>query len=322
MGEAVVGRSASVGKHINVVKRTHNVVSLGRLGSVNVKDSGNVGTLGKELFHFLLIDYSATRGVYKYRILGKKLEMLLTDKVAGLLVERRVKRNDRAGREYLLDSINSRCVNALKKFLVHRELREDLEFTSEYLEHSPKVLGDHTVTDNTDLAIKKTSCLRYVGMTPVSLLKPVHLGGYPTKCGHHICNSTLGNALCKKLIAEGKEPTVILGFNTKDEVFCADDFKALGARVFVTTADGSLGVKGFVTDAMDEAGNYTYFYTCGPTPMLKAVFAATATSGQFSFEERMGCGFGACMGCSCKTNFGNKRICKDGPVFEKEEILW
>ncbi len=129
-------------------------------------------------------------------------------------------------------------------------------------------------------------------------------------------------ALCKKLIAEGKKPTVILGFNTSDEVFCVDDFKALGARVLVATADGSLGTKGFVTDAMKEVDTYTYFYTCGPTPMLKAVFAATATSGQFSFEERMGCGFGACMGCSCKTNFGNKRVCKDGPVFEKEEILW
>ena len=129
-------------------------------------------------------------------------------------------------------------------------------------------------------------------------------------------------ALCKKLIAEGKEPTVILGFNTADEVFCVDDFKALGARVLVATADGSVGVKGFVTDAMRELDTYTYFYTCGPTPMLKAVFNATTTSGQFSFEERMGCGFGACMGCSCKTNFGNKRVCKDGPVFEKEEILW
>ena len=146
-------------------------------------------------------------------------------------------------------------------------------------------------------------------------------GKYPLLLGGGVGVPPL-YALCKKLIAEGKEPTVILGFNTKDEVFCTDDFKALGARVFVTTADGSFGIKGFVTDAMEEAGNYTYFYTCGPTPMLKAVFAATATSGQFSFEERMGCGFGACMGCSCKTNFGNKRVCKDGPVFEKEEILW
>ena len=129
-------------------------------------------------------------------------------------------------------------------------------------------------------------------------------------------------ALCKKLIAEGKNPTVILGFNTAEEVFCVEDFKSLGAKVLVATADGSVGTKGFVTDAMKELDSYTYFYTCGPTPMLKALFTATTTSGQFSFEERMGCGFGACMGCSCKTNFGNKRVCKDGPVFEKEEILW
>ena len=128
--------------------------------------------------------------------------------------------------------------------------------------------------------------------------------------------------LCKKLIAEGKKPTVILGFNTADEVFCVEDFSALGTRVLVATADGSVGTKGFVTDAMKEIDGYTYFYTCGPTPMLKALFNTTITSGQFSFEERMGCGFGACMGCSCKTDFGYKRVCKDGPVFEKEEILW
>lgn len=127
--------------------------------------------------------------------------------------------------------------------------------------------------------------------------------------------------LAKKLIAEGKKVTVILGFNTKDEIFCEDDFKALGADVIVATADGSYGVKGFVTDALSGV-EYTYFYTCGPEPMLKALYKATATSGQFSFEERMGCGFGACMGCSCKTITGYKRICKDGPVLEKEEILW
>ncbi len=127
--------------------------------------------------------------------------------------------------------------------------------------------------------------------------------------------------LAKKLIAEGKKVTVILGFNTKDEIFCEDDFKELGADVIVATADGSYGVKGFVTDALSGV-DYTYFYTCGPEPMLKALYKATATSGQFSFEERMGCGFGACMGCSCKTITGYKRICKDGPVLEKEEILW
>ena len=127
--------------------------------------------------------------------------------------------------------------------------------------------------------------------------------------------------LCKKLISEGKKVSVVLGFNTASEIFYADEFKALGADVTVTTADGSFGVKGFVTDAISDI-EYDYFYTCGPEPMLKAVYKATKTEGQFSFEERMGCGFGACMGCSCKTNFGNKRVCKDGPVFKKEEILW
>ena len=127
--------------------------------------------------------------------------------------------------------------------------------------------------------------------------------------------------LAKKIIAEGKKVNVILGFNTKAEIFCEEDFKALGAEVVVATADGSYGVKGFVTDALSDV-DYTYFYTCGPEPMLKALYKATATSGQFSFEERMGCGFGACMGCSCKTITGYKRICKDGPVLEKEEILW
>ena len=127
--------------------------------------------------------------------------------------------------------------------------------------------------------------------------------------------------LCKKLIEQGKKVSVVLGFNTKEEVFLEDDFKALGADVTVTTADGSYGVKGFVTDAMKEI-DYTYFFTCGPMPMFKAIEATAVTSGQYSFEERMGCGFGACMGCSCKTKYGNKRICKDGPVLEREEIIW
>ena len=127
--------------------------------------------------------------------------------------------------------------------------------------------------------------------------------------------------LAKDLIAQGKQVSVILGFNTKDEIFYEDEFRALGADVTVTTVDGSYGIKGFVTDAMKTI-DYTYFYTCGPEPMLKAVWNASETSGQFSFEERMGCGFGACMGCSCKTLTGNKRICKEGPVLRKEEILW
>ena len=127
--------------------------------------------------------------------------------------------------------------------------------------------------------------------------------------------------LCKKLITEGKKPTVILGFGGVDEVFYKDEFEALGAKTLVTTVDGSAGIKGFVTDAMDGL-DYSYFYTCGPEPMLKAIYDKSVTSGQFSFEERMGCGFGACMGCSCKTKYGNKRICKDGPVLVKEEIIW
>ena len=127
--------------------------------------------------------------------------------------------------------------------------------------------------------------------------------------------------LCKRLIAEGKRPTVILGFNKKEEVFYEDAFKALGCPVLVTTVDGSYGIKGFVTDALKDV-DYTHFCTCGPEPMLKAVYRATTTSGQMSFEERMGCGFGACMGCSCQTLTGYKRICKDGPVMRKEEIKW
>ena len=127
--------------------------------------------------------------------------------------------------------------------------------------------------------------------------------------------------LVKRLIAEGKKVSVILGFNTKNEVFYENEFKALGCEVTVTTVDGSYGLKGFVTDALKEI-SYTYFYTCGPEPMLKAVYKASATSGQMSFEKRMGCGFGACMGCSCKTITGYKRICKEGPVMRKEEILW
>lgn len=127
--------------------------------------------------------------------------------------------------------------------------------------------------------------------------------------------------LAKQLIAMGKKVRVILGFNTASEVFCEEDFVALGAEVSVTTVDGSYGVKGFVTDAMKNM-EYSHFYTCGPEPMLKAVYKTSVTSGQMSFEKRMGCGFGACMGCSCKTITGYKRICKEGPVMRKEEILW
>ncbi|MCQ2451736.1 MAG: dihydroorotate dehydrogenase electron transfer subunit [Oscillospiraceae bacterium] len=127
--------------------------------------------------------------------------------------------------------------------------------------------------------------------------------------------------LARKLAEAGKRLTVILGFNTAAEVFYEDKFKALGAKVLITTVDGSAGIKGFVTNAM-EGLDYSYFYTCGPGPMLKAVYDSSATEGQFSFEERMGCGFGACVGCTCETKYGNKRICRDGPVLVKEEIKW
>lgn len=126
--------------------------------------------------------------------------------------------------------------------------------------------------------------------------------------------------LAKELISEGKKVTAVLGFNTASEIFCENDFKNIGCEVIVTTVDGSYGIKGFVTDALDF--DYTYTYCCGPLPMLKAVYNTASTSGQYSFEERMGCGFGACMGCTCKTKYGNKRICKDGPVLVKEEIIW
>ena len=128
--------------------------------------------------------------------------------------------------------------------------------------------------------------------------------------------------LAKRLTAQGKRVTAVLGFNRASEIFLAEEFRALGAEVVIATADGSAGIHGLVTDGMAAVSDYTYLYTCGPEPMLKAVYDACKTSGQFSFEERMGCGFGACMGCSCETKYGNKRICKDGPVLEKEEIVW
>lgn len=128
--------------------------------------------------------------------------------------------------------------------------------------------------------------------------------------------------LCRSLLAIAKCPTVVLGFNTAAEVFLVKEFEELGVEVIVTTVDGSQGVKGYVTDAL-SALSYDYVYSCGPIPMLKALYSATdCVGGEYSFEERMGCGFGACVGCTCKTKYGNKRICKDGPVLKKEEIIW
>lgn len=179
-----------------------------------------------------------------------------------------------------------------------------------------KVVGDGTEVMSKMNSGEKLDVLCGLGNgfdTSKSLDKPVLIGG-------GVGVPPMYN-LCKKLIAEGKIVTVILGFNKKDEIFYENDFRKLGADVKVTTVDGSYGIKGFVTDALKDT-DYSYFYTCGPMPMFKAIESTAVTSGQYSFEERMGCGFGACMGCSCKTKYGNKRICKDGPVLVREEIIW
>ena len=128
--------------------------------------------------------------------------------------------------------------------------------------------------------------------------------------------------LCKKLTEQGKKPIVILGFGAIDEIFYEQEFKKTGAEVYISTVDGSYGTKGFVTDIVKELTDYTYYYACGPRNMLKAVYETASSDGELSFEEKMGCGFGACMGCTCKTTKGNKRICKEGPVLKKEEIIW
>ena len=145
-------------------------------------------------------------------------------------------------------------------------------------------------------------------------------GAHPVLIGGGVGVPPMYN-LAKKLRSEGKDVQVILGFNSKPDVFGEDEFRALGCEVYVATADGSYGTRGFVTDVLCTL-DYTFFYTCGPEPMFKALNKTVKTSGQYSFEERMGCGFGACMGCSCKTLTGNKRICKEGPVMDSEEIIW
>ncbi len=127
--------------------------------------------------------------------------------------------------------------------------------------------------------------------------------------------------LAKKLIEQGKKPCAVLGFNSACDVFYEEEFRALGVDTAVVTADGSYGAKGFVTDILNDF-DYSFFYACGPEPMFRAINRAAKTPGQYSFEERMGCGFGACMGCSCKTLTGNKRICREGPVMESGEIIW
>ena len=178
-----------------------------------------------------------------------------------------------------------------------------------------KVVGEGTEYMSTLTEGEELDCLVGLGngYTLKDAEKPVLIGG-------GVGVPPLYN-LAKKLIEKGQTPSVILGFNTEEEVFLEDEFRALGCNTVVTTVDGSHGVKGFVTDALKNI-DYDYFYTCGPMPMFRAIEGAAATEGQFSFEERMGCGFGACMGCSCKTKYGYKRICKDGPVLERGEIVW
>lgn len=128
--------------------------------------------------------------------------------------------------------------------------------------------------------------------------------------------------LCKDLISEGKKPIVILGFNSEEDIFYKEEFEKLGVEVYISTVDGSVGTKGFVTDIMKTIKDFTYFYACGPMVMLKAVCDATDIPGEVSLEGRMGCGFGACMGCTIQTKKGSKRVCKEGPVFVKEDLIW
>ena len=128
-------------------------------------------------------------------------------------------------------------------------------------------------------------------------------------------------ALAKELVTQGKQVTAVLGYRTASDVFLARAIELLGVNVIITTEDGSMGTKGFVTDAMKDL-DYTYFYTCGPEAMFKAIDSIAKTSGQFSFEARMGCGYGACMGCTMETKNGYKRVCKDGPVLVREELIW
>lgn len=127
--------------------------------------------------------------------------------------------------------------------------------------------------------------------------------------------------LCKALLQQGREPQVVLGFNRESEIFLADEFRALGVQTHLATADGSVGTCGFVTDVLKQL-DYSYFYACGPLPMFHAMEQMVTADGQYSMEARMGCGFGACMGCTIQTKSGAKRVCKDGPVFPREEVFY
>ncbi len=170
------------------------------------------------------------------------------------------------------------------------------------------------------------------GMAPgtrLELLFPLGSGFHPEKCASDalLVGGGLGAAplylLAKELLAAGKRATVVLGFNRADEICLTDAYRALGLPVHIATLDGSAGTRGFVTDAIAAARPaFDRFYTCGPIPMMKAVCAALDAPGEASLEERMGCGAGYCYGCSVQTARGAKRVCADGPVFDKEDILW
>lgn len=165
--------------------------------------------------------------------------------------------------------------------------------------------------------------------TKLDVLMPLGNGFDISSLGDYVRNPVITGGgigvppmygLAKEMVEKGISPDVILGFNTADEIIMADDFRELGIEPVITTVDGSAGIKGFVTDAMKDKA-YDYAFACGPAPMLKAVYDIVP-DGQFSFEARMACGFGACMGCTMETVTGYKRVCKDGPIFFKEEIKW
>lgn len=180
-----------------------------------------------------------------------------------------------------------------------------------------KVLGSGTKAMTSYSIGKKLDILTGLG----NGFRISNSGDYPVLVGGGVGIPPLFG-LARRLVEENKAPSAVLGFNSVNDMFYVKEFESLGIPVKVVTADGSSGKRGLVTDALSELDGYTYLYTCGPEAMLKAVYNKCKSSGQFSFEERMGCGFGACMGCTCKTKYGNKRICKDGPVLEKEEIIW
>ena len=171
--------------------------------------------------------------------------------------------------------------------------------------------------------------VRSVPGTELDVLSGLGNGFDISKAGEHpvLAGGGIGIAplygLAQRMLDAGMTPTVALGFRTAKDVYYLEEFAKLGCRLLVATEDGSAGTKGFVTDCIKAVPECDYVLTCGPLPMLKAVHSLPQLKdGQFSFEARMGCGFGACMGCTIPTKDGYKRVCKDGPILFKEEIVW